>query len=82
MSNIRFSFENTSTEKVFEWLKKKIQNGYFPKLANYNDEQLLAFASVCQPFIENQLATASRLGWLQLEERKRNASKLNKGGAK
>lgn len=82
MSNIRFSFENTSTEKVFTWLKKKIQNGYFPKLANYNDEQLLAFASVCQPFIENQLATASRLGWLQLEERKRKASKLNKGGTK
>lgn len=84
MSNIlRFSFENTSTEKVFEWLKKKIQKGYYPQYSQYSDEQLLALANYCQPYISIQLSTARRLGILQLEERKRKASSnKQKGGAK
>lgn len=77
-----FTFENTSQQKVFEWLKKKIQKGYYKSLASLTDEQLLAFASFCNPFISIQLSTAARLGVIQLEDRKRNALlSKSKGGA-
>ena len=81
--NLRFSFENTSPQKIFEWLKKEIQNGYFKNLSNLSDEQLLNFSIFCNPLASIQLSTAGRLGILQLEERKRKSIlKKRKGGTK